>query len=147
MRHRFITMLAVIAVSLTTGALNVYADTHMSEAERRAIDLINEERETAGVCPICGEKHLCCDSCVRSEEVTIQFSHTRPDGTPYYTVDPDHIYGEILLEGCSTPEEAVDLWMDSANHRERILDPMYKSAGVDSISKGGKTYWVVEFGT
>lgn len=103
-------MLAVIAVSLTTGALNVYADTHMSEAERRAIDLFNEERETAGVCPICGEKHLCCDSCVRSEE-------------------------------------AVDLWMDSANHRERILDPMYKSAGVDSISKGGKTYWVVEFGT
>ena len=119
------------------------------EESRRTLEEINEERTAAGICPICGEEHLGACSCERANEVSTQFSHTRPDGSPFYTVDPANVYGEILAAGSPTSddsEEIVNDWMGSEVHRNEILNPNYKRAGSAVVDKNGKRYWVVEFG-
>lgn len=114
--------------------------------EERTIDLINQERSARGLCPVCGKSHLNNDSCCRAQEASIKFSHTRPDGTPYYTVDEANVYGEVLADGCSSPEEVVNEWMHSDSHRDIILNPAYRGAGVGTSNSGGRKFWAVEFG-
>ena len=59
----------------------------------------------------------------------------------YYAV------GENLAAGPATAAEVVKEWMESASHREIILDPSWKEIGV-AVRSGGKhgIYWVQEFG-
>ena len=124
-----------------------YAHTCSPEEEsQRTIEEINEERANVGICPVCGEKHLGDCSCQRAHEVCNNFSHTRPDGSPYYTVGPDYVYGEILGRGANSSEQIVDEWMGSECHRQEILNPNYNDVGVTVLDNGGKRYWVVEFG-
>ena len=143
------TILMTLLLSLSIFCC-MYAHACTPEEEsRRTLEEINEERTAAGVCPICGEEHLGCCSCARANEVCTHFSHTRPDGTPFYTVDPDNVYGEILAAGSPSTddsEEIVDEWMASETHRNEILNPNYKRAGSAVVDNNGKRYWVVEFG-
>lgn len=53
-----------------------------------------------------------------------------------------YAFAENLARGQTTPEEAVDAWMNSAGHRENILNPLYQEIGIGV--KG--TVWVQHFG-
>jgi uncharacterized protein YkwD len=58
-------------------------------------------------------------ACVRAREMTQSFSHTRPDGTPWWTVLPaDRRIGtlEIAVWGADSLKEAIDLWESSPSH-------------------------------
>ena len=143
------TTVMTLLLSLSIAS-SVFAHVCSPEEEsRRTLEEINEERTAAGICPICGEEHMGCCSCARANEVCTHFSHTRPDGSPFYTVDPENVYGEILAAGSPTSddsEEIVDDWMNSEVHRNEILNPNYTRAGSTVVDKNGKRYWVVEFG-
>ena len=143
------TTVMTLLLSLSIAS-SVFAHVCSPEEEsRRTLEEINEERTAAGLCHICGEEHLGCCSCARANEVCTHFSHTRPDGSPFYTVDPENVYGEILAAGSPTTddsEEIVDDWMGSEVHRNEILNPNYKRAGSAVVDVSGKRYWVVEFG-
>ncbi len=55
--------------------------------------------------------------------------------------------GENLAAGQQTPEEVVQVWMESPSHRNIILDPMWRDVGI-GVRGGGEysIYWVLEFG-
>jgi uncharacterized protein YkwD len=57
------------------------------------------------------------------------------------------IIGENLAAGQRTPAQAVADWMNSACHRENILNPAFTELGV-GVRVGGSYgyYWVQEFG-
>ena len=76
----------------------------------------------------------------------VKWAHERPDGSQWYTVDENLLYGENLAKGQSTPEDAVAAWMASDGHRKNILNAGYKTMGVACYYCNGKYYWAQEFG-
>ena len=97
--------------------------------QQKVLDLVNQERIKAGVGVLTNRSDLTPASDLRAKESLEKWSHTRPNGTPYYTVD-DRIYGENLSKGFKTATDIVRAWMNSATHRDVMLDPRYKGACV-----------------
>lgn len=101
-------------------------------------ELVNAEREQAGLTALDYDDVLqeACD--IRAKELVDSYSHTRPDGTYFKTalqevgVDMDGItvWGENIAAGFSTPEDAVAAWMNSKTHRDNILKRKYERSAV-----------------
>lgn len=121
-------------------------------AATRSVDLsiveeINKARMANGLSELTENAQLDTAASVRAEECNTLFSHTRPDGSDWYTVDPAVCYGEILAEGYSSSEETVNAWMNSKVHHDSILEPEYKTVGYGVYtSSNGYVYTAVEFG-
>ena len=89
---------------------------------------------------------------IRAKELTVLFSHTRPDGRDCFSIfgsKQGKIYGgENIAAGSSTPEAVVNQWMSSPGHRENILNGKYRYLGVGYAYDGNSEYahyWVQLF--
>lgn len=75
------------------------------------------------------------------------WSHTRPDGSEFWTVNSNLLYGENLAKGFTTAEAAIDAWMNSASHKDNILFADFASGAiVVHVGSDGQWYWANEFG-
>ncbi len=124
-----------------------------SQAEQDVFDLVNEEREKAGVNPLswCDglyelAKAHSCDMCDRGF-----FSHVNPEGEgPFdrakaghagsYTFPPTTCRGENIAMGYSSPEQVMNGWMNSSGHRANILRGGFTHIGVGVCTGCGK-HW------
>ena len=97
------------------------------------LQLVNNERKKAGLNPLIYRSDILPASDLRAKESSTAWSHTRPDGSPYYTAN-DNIYGENLSKGFKTASEIVAAWMNSPTHRKVMLDPRY-SGGCVGVHK------------
>ena len=120
-------------------------DTYISAA-RSALALVNAQRVAASLPELRWDDNLAACAMVRATELPASFSHTRPNGQDWYTVCPDLMFGENLAFGFSTAEAAVNAWMNSAEHKQNILTPGYKSCGIGIYEQNGTWYWNQEFG-
>lgn len=113
--------------------------------------LTNIEREKAGKSILKYNNTIAAGAQTRSEELLISFSHTRPDGTRFFTVfdDPDFSYryiGENLALGYKSPAEVVAAWMKSEGHRANLLSDNYTDIGVGiTKSESGRYHWAQIF--
>lgn len=108
-----------------------------------AFSLINEARAENGLHKVELNEEAMELARMRAPELEEQYSHIRPDGS---RMSRTYRCGEIINRRASTPQIAVDSWLDSAAHREIILDERYNSAGI-ACWKGadGVTYWCMIF--
>ena len=120
-----------------------------SRYEEEVIRLVNEIREDHGLEPLSTNSAIMAAAHARLKELDLSPSHTRPDGTSYYTILPEYGLspyapgGENLAFGYRTPQEAVNGWMNSPGHRANIL-----KEGITLIGVGynpSKNYWVQVF--
>ena len=81
---------------------------------------------------------------VRAKELPQNFSHTRPNGKPWYTVNSKIQGGENLAYGFETAESVVDAWMNSESHRDNILYPDFKEIAIAIYVVDGTYYWAQE---
>lgn len=110
------------------------------------ISLVNKEREEAGLSALVVDEVLTEDAVKRANEISVKFSHTRPNGKAWYTLDPDNMYGENLAKGYSTAENTFKAWMNSKSHRDNImLEDFTKVGAALYISEDGEYHWVLEF--
>ena len=124
--------------SLVSGVARVDTSAYADEVLR----LINKERANAGLDELIEDSYLSEVARERCEEIVNNFSHTRPDGT---TVG-DLGLGENCHYGRTSPQWAVDAWMDSAGHKANILNEEYVSFGAGCCqAESGKLFWVVTF--
>ena len=88
----------------------------------------------------------------RAREISIKFSHTRPDGTNALTVFgeynhiPDNNAAENIAAGFTSPQDVVDGWMGSSGHRVSLLNTYSTHLGV-GVYKSGATYYCVQLFT
>lgn len=88
----------------------------------------------------------------RAKEISIRFSHTRPDGTDALSVFgeynniPDNHAAENISAGYTSPQSAVDGWMNSPGHRVSLLNTYSTHLGV-GVCKSGSTYYCVQLFT
>ena len=109
------------------------------------LTLVNNERAANGLAPLSWSNSLASAAKIRATEIVVTWSHSRPDGSEWYTVS-DVTCGENLGKGQSSAASVVAAWMNSELHRNNILLADYKTLGVACYACNGKYYWVQEFG-
>lgn len=101
--------------------------------EQQILDLINAEREKAGLAPLTYNADIYECAVIRANEALEVWSHTRPDGTKYWTVYEEcgkkitNCCGENLAKTFKDPVQIVQMLMESEGHRKNILYEDFKS--------------------
>lgn len=118
----------------------------------KVLELVNQERAANGLSPLTLDTSLCAAANARAQEITSQFSHTRPDGTNCFTILKDYgisyrAVGENIAAGQTTPAAVMNSWMNSPGHRANILSSSFGKLGVGYVKTSGGYghYWVQMF--
>ena len=111
-----------------------------------AFDLTNQQRANRGLGGFAWNQDLANAAKVRAQELTQLFSHTRPNGQDWWTVDSRVQYGENLAKLYNTADSVVTAWMNSPTHAANILAGDFKTLGMGIFESGGNYYWAQEFG-
>ena len=112
---------------------------------------MNQERQKAGLNALELDAALCNAAQTRSQEQTVVFSHTRPNGQSCFSVlDENGISyrgaGENIAMGQRSAEEVMNGWMNSEGHRANILNSSFTKLGVGCYQdSAGKLYWTQLF--
>lgn len=123
------------------------ADTDNSQLVDQAIALVNQERTDAGLSELTVNKGLEQCAEVRAVECATSYSHTRPDGSDWWTVNSDLMYGENLASNYTTASSVVNAWMASPAHKANIMNSGYETIGLATYTTdSGDIYWAEEFG-
>ena len=112
--------------------------------------LTNIERAKEGAQPLKYNKTLQDAAMLRAKEISVKFSHTRPNGTDSSTVGKDvgaaGICGENIAMGQDSPETVVLDWLNSPGHRIPMMRNANQYMGVGFYkAANGIYYWVQEF--
>ena len=122
-------------------------DTSLRSEALEAASLINEMREDAGLDTLDWDLNLetCAD--VRAEESADVFSHTRPGGRAWNTVNSEIQGGENLAYGFYDAQSVVDAWEDSPTHYENMMYPDFTKGAISIYEDDDEVcYWANEFG-
>ena len=115
-------------------------------AARAAFDIANARRAEAGLSALTWNAGLEQACAVRAVEASQSFSHTRPDGSDWWTVNSNLMYGENLAKGYDTGDSVVGAWMASPTHKANIMDVEFVSGAIAIHIVDGQWYWAQEFG-
>jgi len=132
-----------IALAQSIGE-NASAD--MRSAAKAALDGCNSQRSAQGLSKLNWSDALEQAAMVRAQEIVTTWSHTRPNGSDWWTVNSNIMYGENLAKGYSSADAAVAAWMASPTHKANIMDSGFKTCGIAIYEIGGTWYWAEEFG-
>ena len=127
------------------GAISGTAESQA--AAKAAFDIVNAKRQEAGLGALTWNSGLEQASAVRAVEASQSFSHTRPDGSDWWTVNSNLMYGENLAKGYASAQAAVDAWLASPTHKANIMDVEFVSGAITiHVNGNGQWYWAQEFG-
>lgn len=164
MKKEIITALAILSVALGVAGMapTVYAEpaqtttssaaaVEENEFEQEVFELINAERSKNGLKALNSKSVLIQDARQRAIETVSVFSHTRPDGSNWWEMDPANMYSECLewrKSEYATPQRVVEAWMDSKTHREALLREDLEAMGIGGYvdANTGRVYIVFEGG-
>ena len=123
------------------------------EYEQEVFELVNQEREKAGLPTLVWAKSRTEDAQIRAKELETSYSHTRPDGTwggwenigmggrREWVRDENNYLTWKIVNG--DPTAVVEGWMSSAGHRVNILHENAVAMAVGCyVAEDGSIYWV-----
>jgi len=128
-----------------------------SEAQN-VFALLNEYRQSMGLNALSWNSNMNQASRIRGYECAKNFSHTRPNGTPWYTVNETLLNGENIAVGYTTAESVMKGWKESKGHNDNMLYNRFSSVNIAcfktfKFTEGRYTpssysyIWVQEFST
>lgn len=112
------------------------------------LSIVNDERTKAGLQPVTTREDLWERvAMVRAREVKQYFSHTRPDGSDWFSAYTDAGFAdapaaENIAYGYKTAAAVMKAWMNSYGHRANIL-----ASGLTTLATGcfSRTNWSQNF--
>jgi uncharacterized YkwD family protein/spore coat assembly protein SafA len=117
--------------------LNIPNIDNVKGVEEQVLNLVNQERQKAGLKPLAMDWELSRVARTKSQDMAQKnyFSHQSPTyGSPFDMMKQFGISfrmaGENIASGQRTPEEVMQSWMNSQGHRANILKPEYTHLGV-----------------
>lgn len=142
--------MVIVLMMMVVMAFPSFAETSVDSAELMneavaAFNSINGIRKQNGLNEIRWMDELCPATIERAEEITVKQSHERPDGSAWYTVAPNYLFGENFADGYDTANDVVNAWMLSPAHMENILNPYYTGGNIQIVKVDDRCYWVNEF--
>lgn len=117
------------------------ADDVMFNLPGRCFNLINSYRMMNGLLELKWSPALEKCAYTRAKEAAVCWSHERPNGKPWYTVNPNIMRGENLAMGYESAEDIVNNWIDSPTHNELLLATDFKYVAIAEYNG----YYACEF--
>ncbi|MFC3885180.1 CAP domain-containing protein [Bacillus songklensis] len=125
----------------------------VSEFEKQVANLVNQERQKAGLKPLQLDTKLSDVAREKSRDMMNKgyFDHQSPTyGSPFDMMKQFGITyraaGENIAKGQQTPQEVMNAWMNSEGHRANILNGSFTHIGVGFVKDSqGTTYWTQMF--
>lgn len=126
---------------------------NVSEFEKQVANLVNQERQKAGLKPLQLDTKLSDVARTKSKDMMNKgyFDHQSPTyGSPFDMMKQFGITynsaGENIAKGQQTPQEVMNAWMNSEGHRANILNGSFTHIGVGFVKDSqGTTYWTQMF--
>ena len=119
----------------------------LNQMAKAAFNACNEQRKAVGLPLYVWSDELAVAAQVRAKECVQSFSHVRPDGTTYWTVNSKIVYAENLAKNYFDAPSVVSGWMNSPTHRANVLDSTLRTLGIALYEDAnGTLYWAQEFG-
>ena len=107
--------------------------------------IVNRERAAAGLDPLVMDADLCECAMRRAAELSVQYSHTRPDSSAFFSLS-GRVWAENAAEYQTTADAVMTAWMHSEGHRKNLMNRSYTTIGVGCFEVDGRCYWVQWFG-
>ena len=138
-------------VYIDDGAIALAGSAASSQAAIDAcagvFNLMNQQRAAQGLSALVWSDALTSAAQVRANEITTSFSHTRPNGSDFWTVDSNVQYGENLAKLYQSADSVFIAWMNSPTHAANMMDGGFKTVGIAiAQDSNGNWYWAQEFG-
>lgn len=152
---------AIAAVALAMPMASVHAAPQTEtvcadDEEVQFLDLINAYRAENGLGPLALSQSLSVASDAHSVDMASRgyFDHVTPDGA---TVEQKlraagyqgGTFGENIVAGTETAEEALQAWKDSPTHNENMLRASFGAIGIGRYNDPNSAhgwYWTTNFG-
>ena len=90
----------------------------------------NAYREENGLDTLNYKESLQDEADIRAREISYSFSHTRPNGTKWYTLNVNEMNGENLASGYREVETVMEGWKNSPGHNANLLHEQFNSAAM-----------------
>ena len=139
-------------VSASIEEENSYISAQDQMYQKDFLKLVNKARAKAGLNSVeLGDAAHNAAAAERAEELATTYSYVRPNGQRDFTVFAENgiddvSVGENYLAGVSTPDSAMDQWMNLDFARERILNADATTVSVGHYEGGAYgNYWVLIF--
>lgn len=114
--------------------------------ESNMLNLINTARGEEGLHPLSYDATLYNAAKIRGVEITQVFSHTRPNGSSWFTVS-SMAHGENLCYNNSYDTAvAYNQFYNSNSHKANMLEPEFTKFACNRVVAEGLIYWVQVFG-
>lgn len=115
------------------------------QSAKGLLSLVNSTRKSAGVGNVSWSSSLESAAKTRAKELAKSYSHTRPNGSAFYTVN-SNVYAENIANGYGSANSVHNAWIGSSGHYKNITNSSYKTMGAACYVVNGQTYWVEVFG-
>ncbi|MFV0520282.1 MAG: SafA/ExsA family spore coat assembly protein [Lachnospirales bacterium] len=127
-------------------------DETLKTVEQEVVNLVNAERKKQNLAPLTIDWQVSRVAQYKSEDMgnNNYFSHNSPTyGSPFDMLKSFKISysyaGENIAKGQKTPTAVVEAWMNSAGHKENILNSKFTKIGIGYYVKNGTVYWTQMF--
>lgn len=128
-----------------------YLDKNNTKLPKELAELINEERIANDLAPLEFDDNIAAVAAAHSKDMAFYdyIDHNSPSGTtPFERLDMAGIYytsaAENIASGFLTADDVIKSWMDSAAHRENILNFKFTHMGIGYYAGGSNgTYWTL----
>ena len=126
-------------------------NTGISSYATQVLELVNKERAKEGLSALTTNTTLTSAANLRAKETVQSFSHTRPNGTSFFSVLQEfsisyRTAGENIAYGQRSPQEVVTGWMNSPGHRANIMNASFGKIGIGVHKESnGTIYWTQVF--
>lgn len=105
-------------------------------------NMINRERASKNLGRLVMDRELINYAMLRCKELSIKYSHQRPNGESCYGSFP-RAYGESIFTGSSSTDYVIEQCLQDSSSRKDIFNGKYKSLGVGTVEVDGSRYWVL----
>lgn len=133
---------AFVCIDNASAFSDDYADLY-----QQMVDAVNIFRTSFGLEPLQLDMTLCDMAEIRAKEISVSFSHTRPDGSSSSTIFNDFnvkkgYSGENIAYYYKKSVLAVmEAWTDSKAHCANMLNVDYDYIGIGLYQDNGYYYW------
>lgn len=115
---------------------------------QEAFLLINQIRANKGIYPYVWDGGLEASAKVRAVELTTKFSHTRPDGQPWHTINAN-AKGENIVSNATTANILIELLTKTSGGSSNIIRDRsdFKAIGIGCYTNDkGEPFWSLLYG-
>ncbi len=111
------------------------------------LSLLNELRQSLGLNKLKMDKELLDAAMQRAAELSVYYSHTRPNDTSCFSItDDDYSHAENIAIGHTSATAVMEGWTGSSGHYANMTYSSYKSVGIGCFeASDGTLCWVQYF--